>query len=94
MTLMGKKTTKRRERVGSISGKKVESIMTKVLTICAKMLESRKMPSKMVSLTLLITKFLSLRKDTIDLTFEGVEGLNPDPEKHQFHMLVQVIELS
>ena len=40
------------------------------------------------------TKFPSLRKDTIDLTFEGVEGLNPDPEKHQFHMLVQVIELS
>ena len=39
-------------------------------------------------------KFPSLRKDTIDLTFEGVEGLNPDPEKHQFHMLVQVIELS
>ena len=54
MTLMGKKSTKRRERVGSISGKEVESIMTKVLTISVKMLESRKMPSKMVSLTLLL----------------------------------------
>lgn len=29
----------------------------------------------------------------LDLDFEGVEGLNPDPEKHQFHMLVQVINL-
>ena len=37
---------------------------------------------------------LRLRENTLDLDFEGVDGLKPDPEKHQFHMLVQVLVTS
>ena len=80
--------SKKRERAGSISERKAESILTKALmTIVVKKLEIRKMPSMVVSLTLLLK---SLEKHWI-LNFEGVEGLKPDPEKHQFHMLVQVL---
>ena len=60
----------------------VGSILTwPPMIICVK----RKLTSRVVSVTFLCPK--------IDLDFEGVEGLSPDPEKHQLHMLVQVIYL-
>ena len=50
------KLSKKRAQVGSISGRRVKSILTWASIICVKRLESRKLTSRVVSVTLLCPK--------------------------------------